>query len=399
MSGSVGSAEKRRAGDAAVHVAKILLAVAVGIAGVGLLVTAIPEAIQGPNGSPPDSIGALQEALRANTVSPYRWLELAEGYEQAAEIEKARWCFHQAEEFGPNLPPVWIRAATFHLRLGEREAGVRAGSHAQSLSDASDEFLFAYYDRFVEDTPLVIRILADNQRSLTAYLRHLMAINKADEAERTWTEIERQGFSDPKLGIAYVEFLLARRRYKIAEDVWVRNIPVNVRGGYPATNRIFNGGFEHPASGCRLDWKLTKMDSVEMERDHSVAKEGDFSLRLRFRGTENVSFQNVVQTIVTSAGNYRFSAWVKTEGITTDQGLRFCLVDAESPQKLNVEMESISGTTGWVEVHRELAVPAQTNLLNLTVCRLPSLKFENKISGTAWIDAVSMSRISSGFTR
>src|ERR1019366_5507530 len=143
---------------------------------------------------------------------------------------------------------------------------------------------------------------------------------------------KRQRFTDRELAIAYVEFLLEQHQYDHAESVWVQEAPAAARGGYPAHNRVYNGEFEQAPSGCRLDWKIGKTEAVEVERDGAVAKDGSFSLRTRFAGTENVSFQSVVQTVVAGAGNYRFSAWLKTEGITTDQGIRFCIQDGEAAQ-------------------------------------------------------------------
>jgi len=200
------------------RVAKILLAVAVAGAACWLINSNPPDPNQGPDPSPPTSVPALEISLRQNTVNPYRWLELAEGYEQAGDSGKARVCFHRAEELGTNIAPVWIRSAGFHFRLGESEAGLRAGVRAQTISDGADEFLFQYYDRFVPDTPLVIRSLAAGKRTLLAYMRHLMANRRADDAETVWQELKRRGFADRELAIAYVEFLLVERRYEAAES-------------------------------------------------------------------------------------------------------------------------------------------------------------------------------------
>jgi hypothetical protein len=115
---------------------------------------------------------------------------------------------------------------------------------------------------------------------------------------------------------------------------------------------------------------------------------------VRFPGTENVSFQQVTQTVIAASGNYRLSAWLKTEGITTDQGVRFCIQDAESNQRLSFETDPIRGTNDWMEVAGYFTVPPQTNLLNLSICRLPSLRFDSKVSGTVWIDGVTLARSS-----
>ena len=376
------------------RLAKWALSLAVLVSAIRLVVTHPPEALQGPDPSPPSSIEGLESALTENAINPYRWLEMAEGYEQAGDLEKARVSFRRAEQLGPNLPPVWIRVAGFHFRMGETREGLLAGAHAQGISESSDAFLFQYYDRFVRDTPLVIQAIAADRRALSAFLRHLMAAGKPEDASVVWAALRQQQFATRELGIAYVEFLLAQRRYDEAEKVWVQETRPETRGGYPAHNRVYNGGFEMEPSGCRLDWKIGKSETVEVDRDASVAREGKFSLRVRFPGTENVSFQQVTQTVIAASGNYRLSAWLKTEGITTDQGVRFCIQDAESNQRLSFETDPIRGTNDWMEVAGYFTVPPQTNLLNLSICRLPSLRFDSKVSGTVWIDGVTLARSS-----
>jgi hypothetical protein len=365
------------------RIAKVLLSLAVGGASAWLVISHAPETAQSPNAAQPSDIKSLSKALLANAVSPYRWLELAEGYEQAGDLERARTCFRHAQDLAPNLPPVWIRAAAFHFRMGEKEQGLHAGAHAQSISDSSDAFLFQYYDRLVRNTPLVIRTLFADRRALTAWFKYSIAKGRPDDAALVWRELDRQRFTGRDLQIDYVGFLLDQHRYETARSVWAGN-----RGA----NSIYNSGFEHDPSGCRLDWKITPLEAVEVARDDSVAKEGKSSLRVYFRGTENSSFQNVVQAVVVTPGTYRFSAWLKTDGITTDQGVRFSIVDAEQQQRLSLETEMVRGTNDWMEMRSDLVVPAHTNLVNISVCRRPSGKFENKIGGTVWIDAVLLTR-------
>ena len=176
-------------------------------------------------------IRSLQTALRGAAISPYRWVELAEGYEQNGDAEKARLSFRRAEELAPNLPPVWIRAAAFHFRLGESEEGLRAGARAQAISGASDAFLFQYYERYVADAPLVTGALAADRRSLSAWFRRLQAGGDAEDAATAWGELERRNFTDVPLAASYVAFLLDRRRYEAAREVWLKAAPPGPAGG------------------------------------------------------------------------------------------------------------------------------------------------------------------------
>ena len=48
----------------------------------------------------------------------------------------------------------------------------------------------------------------------------------------------------------------------------------------------------------------------------------------------------------------------------------------------------------WSPVEQDLAVPPQTKLLRVQVIRQPSMKFDNKVGGTAWVDELKLEPIS-----
>jgi hypothetical protein len=109
-----------------------------------------------------------------------------------------------------------------------------------------------------------------------------------------------------------------------------------------------------------------------------------------FLGQSNVAFDHVSQLAVVEPGLYRFRAYVKTEEITTDQGVRFRIADAVSPGRLEVITEGFTLTRDWTEVEQTVRVPAGTGLVTVQVVRQASMKFDNKIRGTAWVDDVAL---------
>ena len=369
------------------RLAPLLLSLATGGLAAWLIVCDAPAAFQEPDPAPPFEIRRLEAALRGNAVSPYRWVELAEGYEWNGDGEKARFSFHRAMGLAPNQSPVWIRAAAYHFRLGEGEEGLRAGAHAQSISGTSDAFLFQYYERYVADALLVTRALAGDRRSLSAWFRRLQARRDSKDAALAWAEMDRRKFTDVPLAASYVAFLLDQRLEEEARQVWLKAAPPG-----PAGDRIYNGGFEQDPSGCRLDWNLAPVPGVDMERDTSVAKEGSFSLCVRFHNSGNVALNSPAQTVVVSPGTYRLSAWLKTEGITSDQGVALCVTDAESPERLAKQTEPLLGTNAWTEIQTDFSVPPQTTLIDISVCRRRS-KYYSGLAGTAWVDAVTLSPV------
>jgi hypothetical protein len=88
-------------------------------------------------------------------------------------------------------------------------------------------------------------------------------------------------------------------------------------------------------------------------------------------------------------GRYKFQAYIKTDGLTTDQGVAFAL----SAIGLDVTTDSISEAADWRVVEKEFEVPADAGLVHVRVFRRPSLKFDNRVKGTVWIDQVRIIKL------
>jgi hypothetical protein len=76
--------------------------------------------------------------------------------------------------------------------------------------------------------------------------------------------------------------------------------------------------------------------------------------------------------------------------LTTDQGLGFQIVDAEAPARLDLKTEPLLGTREWSRIEAPLVIPPPTRLVEIRLVRQPSLKFDSKIRGAAWIDDVRL---------
>lgn len=63
-----------------------------------------------------------------------------------------------------------------------------------------------------------------------------------------------KGWVDDRLAVAYVNALIQAHTYDKAAQAW-RDY-VGDRGGYPDSNRVFNGDFEADSTGSRFDWAI-----------------------------------------------------------------------------------------------------------------------------------------------
>jgi hypothetical protein len=93
------------------------------------------------------------------------------------------------------------------------------------------------------------------------------------------------------------------------------------------------------------------------------------------------------------------SAFIRTEALTTDQGIRFRISDAELPARQDDVFGQFTGSSPWSSVDRDFVVAPNTRLLRIEVVRRLSMKFDNKVQGTAWIDQLKLEPITPQFPR
>jgi len=158
---------------------------------------------------------------------------------------------------------------------------------------------------------------------------------------------------------------------------------------------VFNGRFEHEIMNGGFDWREEAAPGAQFAFDDHIAHAGFRSFEVQFDGTENIDFQNVFQYVaVEPATHYRFSAYVRTEAISTDRGIRFEIIDPRHPSSVQLMTPDVVGTNPWTLVQSDLVTGPDTHLLKITLRRIPSWKFDNKLSGTVWVDDVALKPIS-----
>ena len=95
---------------------------------------------------------------------------------------------------------------------------------------------------------------------------------------------------------------------------------------------VWNGGSENEPRDGGFDWRFLPVEGAEMRWDAADLHSGRRSLRVDFDGKNNVDFENVWQYVpVPPSTRYRFSAFFRTEDLTTDSGIHFDIRDVSRP--------------------------------------------------------------------
>jgi hypothetical protein len=348
------------------------------------------------SGTPRDraeAMALMRQALLRDPASPYRWSTMGELLAESGDNDRARYCFRRAVELGPNIPPVLMRAANFHFTHGAAREGLECTRKILGLVRQYDGVVFSTCERMgVRVAEVIAHGMPADKAAHTALLQHLLTGEAAADAAVAWRWLEGLGECDTALTSQYVEFLLKHAAYSEAREVWARRLG-RQNPGYPGSNRVFNGGFESEPLKEGLDWRVTPAEGVSADRG-TGGRSGRWSLHIRFEGQSNLDYRHISQRVVAEPGAYRFSAWVRADEVTTDEGVRFRIRDAGRDPRVDVTTAQVVGTTDWTELAAVVVVPAPVRLLAVELIRRPSLKFDNKISGTVRVDDVRLARIS-----
>jgi O-antigen ligase len=337
---------------------------------------------------------AFLEVVRRGPAAPHRWCDLGESMLKSGNEKQARYCFSKALEMGPNIPPVLMRAARFYRSLHEDRRALEQTARVLEKSPLDDSLVFdSYTAEKIPLTEVLCNGLPAGPRAVQAYLRYVMGLGRVEDAATVWAWALSHQDSDNPLARDYVNFLLNNHKYEEGAQTWALHLG-DRRNGYLESNWLLNGDFESKPSGLALDWRIENLNDVVIATlDSSVTHTGARSLRIDFTGKENVDYSGATQTAVVAPGLYHFEAFVRTKDLTTDQGVGFHIYDPEMSTRLDLQTERLAGSNDWTRIERTFRVPTGTRVLSVGVIRRPTWKFDNKISGTAWIDSVSLRKV------
>jgi len=333
----------------------------------------------------------LTEFLERDSANPSRWRDLGAALHKAGRIDAARYCLFRAVALAPNSPPTLLEAAKFQLEQGERRTALElvTRSFRAGAGDAFDDDIFTVLEE--GDVPVadLLQHGLPDRRSAQAYLRRQLKSDKIAAVDQTWEWMARRGEVDDRLANEYTEYRLRANDPAAAARGWSMYAKTKDTG-YPQRDRIFNGDFESDPTGNRFDWRIEARSGTTIDFDEAVRFSGNRSVRIRFDGTQNPGDIGIEQTVFLPAGTYRFQAHVKTDDVSTDQGVGFRIAAESGPKPLDVTTANVRGSNDWTVLESAVDAPPGGVLARVMVVRKPSLKFDNLIKGTAWIDQVSI---------
>jgi tetratricopeptide (TPR) repeat protein len=334
-----------------------------------------------------DAATVFAQAVRADSANAYLWEDLAEALAAAGKLNEARQASKRATDLAGGIPQIWFRDASLHFQYGEIALGLRSVKRIFEEVDDYDYVFFDYFDQLKLKPSDVLAEIEQNRRASRSYFEHLIAVNSVDGAQEAWPMLRARGFIDQHLSAMYIACLLRNHLYEAAQQEWAAS---QQPSNYPDRNLVYNGDFERDFTNCPLDWGIQPSENVEVSRDDSVAHDGRWSLKIDFQGNSNIAYENITQTVVVHPGVHHLRAWVRTEAITSDEGIRLEIFDPANPARFEMRTDTVAGSHDWTLIESSFTIPQFTRVIALRVIRTPSSMFSNAINGTTWLDSVSL---------
>jgi hypothetical protein len=344
---------------------------------------------------PNEMVRNLEISTRKGPRRAINWANLGEAYELAGRTPDAMRAYERAVELFPKSPQINWQFANFLIRTGNTSIAIQPLREAILGDPALRIGAFDIAWRAGIPPERVLEIVPARQDVLSTYLDYLVQTGRLDAALDAWNRLLASPAPfDLDAALRYFDALLRAHRVDKMLTVWTdlaRHDPARIHWQPGEANLIQNGGFEEAALNGGFDWRILPIEGAAISFDTMIAHDGTRSLAIRFDGKHNVVFGNVVQYVaVEPLTAYRFLAYARTEGITTDSGPRIAIYDPIDRRALSLETESLAGSAGWEEQILDFRTGAGTRLLAVQIVRPPGRKLDNQILGTMWLDDVSL---------
>ncbi len=344
---------------------------------------------------PREMVRDLENATCLGPRRAINWANLGEAYELAQRIPDAARAYERAVALFPKSPQINWQFANFLIRTGNVRDAVGPLPEVILGDPGLRTGAFDIAWRAGIPSAQMLDIVPDRPEILSAYLDYLVQTQRLDAAANVWGRLvgTPEAF-DIDAAFRYFDALLLARRVDGLLAVWsdlARHDPAKIQWQPGSANLIFDGGFERPILNGGFGWRTSPIDGAAVSFDGRLAHEGTRSLMVRFDGKHNLGFANVVQFVsVEPQRSYRFLAYARTEGITTDSGPRIAIYDPLDRDALSVQSENLLGTSNWAEQGLAFRSAAKTRLIVIQIVRPPSRKLDNLIAGTLWLDDFSL---------
>jgi tetratricopeptide (TPR) repeat protein len=339
---------------------------------------------------------SVLETMVRNAPHDYRaWIELARALEQAEQLDRAEKAFVRSVELAPNYSYTHWNLGNFYLRRDrETEAMKEFRAAAESSVEYREQVFSIVWEYFEKDSKKLEEMAGTRPEVLIGLSKFYAARGLAPESLRIWNTLtaeQKQDHSD--IALIITQALFERRFFRSAVD-FARQLAIEPDA---KLGTAFNGGFEAPlfedAQKGYFNWKIVKLDKVDIKPDPLKKRSGSRSLRMNFTGFSGIEIKNLSQVAAVDASKrYRLSFWVRTENLKSAGTPLIEVVNANDDKIIATSAPFPTENNEWTEIKVDFTTPANAEGIMIRLDRA-YCGDACPIVGTAWLDDFQLEAI------
>lgn len=350
----------------------------------------------------PAALAAYQSVLRNNPLDSASWLHLGRLYEGLDQRPKADQAFRLATRLGSSNSALLWEIAVAHLDQEQTpetlDALVRFLSAADTPSDLAKGYELAR--RLLPPEEVLNTVIPPHAPHYAHYASYLLDRNLGDQALAVWNRLTELALNngepiDPHLQLRVVDLLIATGRVGLAHQVWTNIIKQIEPDAAPTeSNLVSNASFERKTTvGRGFDWRIGGATGITATLDPFTAYTKRRSLRLSFTKSR-ADFSNASQIIPVQPDSiYAFEGYLKTQGLDGSPGISLEIIDPS--HGLLARTDTVGGTQDWTKVATRFQTVGNSRSVTLRIHGEPPPPYLPALSGSAWIDNVSLTKVGS----
>jgi hypothetical protein len=337
-----------------------------------------------------------RKAIALNPLATDAWLELGTAYELDGKNAEAGQAYLQAKKSYPTSANVSWRYGNFLLRQGEKP---QAYAELRRAIEADPQRATLTFSRVYRANPNIEEILTELlPAKQSVYIDVIAEASREKQlavAKIVWARLLTL---HPRLRIQDIDQLaselLVAGEFEEARRVWdqgaaTMNLPplFELRGTV-----VWDPSFESDVNGYSFGWHFEPIaQGVSISLDKTETLSGNQSLRLSFDGKHNPNLEAACTLAVVQPKTlYRFSGWIKTKNVTTEQGVGFRIHFYDNSEAPPINTKQIYGDNPFTLIEQTWTTGPDMHRVRLCVAREPSDNPDVRISGTAWVDDVNL---------
>jgi len=347
------------------------------------------------NPNPALAASEYLHAVHEDSHSAHYLMDLAGAYEAEGEITQAQDAWIRARADYPSSAEVEWNYGNFLLRQQETSAGYDMIHRAVETDTSFLPLAISRTWRSSQDiNALLEQVLPKTPEAYAQALDFFASIQKPEAALVVWHKLLEMKKPLPiSQTFPFFQALIDEDRSEEARETWKQALAAAGMPDEEPPNHslVWNGNFEKDFLNGGLDWRWYYAPGVSIEFDAPPPGVSGRSVRLDFIGGMNPDISEPFEYVPVEPGHsYHFHAFLRTQDISTESGMRMNLVDPNHSDALDLMTDNLTASHPWTPAEADFTTGPNTHIILVRLRRTPSRLFDNKLSGSVWMADVSL---------